>query len=405
MPRPVAALAALLLAAAACEDAPPPRGCAETGVCAPGEVCDRTTGVCRPGRESPPELSDVGRWLSAAAGPDGTVYWAARAESPGALVAGRVHPGAEEVELEVVVEGTGAGLGTSVAVGPDGLPRIAFFDAAAGALRLARFNGTNWEVEQVDRGTPEVPLGEDPALSFDASGAEVVAYRDAGAGGLKVAVRQGSDWSRQVVDRPEEGPGPRGGRGFASAIAMAGGRPLIAHYDADGGDLRVVVPDEGGWSVRVFGDPADPATGGSDPDWGRFVDATTDPLGNVGLAFFDASAGQLVVAWNERGTLHLETADDGRGIGEPRRVVGAIARLAFDHDGRPVAAYQDGAQASLKLAVRDPEGWSRRVLDDTPVSGQGIALVVASTGELVLLHRRLDVDADGVRGRLLVVRP
>jgi len=383
-------------------DEPAPESCAETGVCAPGEVCDRATGVCRPAEPSPLEYGDVGRFLSAEAADDGSLHLAARAESPGALVAGRVLPGSMEVELRQVVAGAAVALGADIALGPDGRPRIAFFDADAGALRLATFNGTNWVVERVDAGTPELPVGRYPALGF-AEG-EVVAYRDAAAGGLRVAVRRGRGWDVQLVDAPEDGPGPGGGRGFSTTLAVAGGRPIVAHHDRDAGTLRVVVPEETGWAVRVFPEPGEES---ATPDWGPFVSTAVDPWGNVGLAWADGRLGRLMVAWNERGSLRLETADDGVGTDrEPARLVGAFCSLAFDPDGRPAVAYQDGASAALRMARLGDAGWSSEPLSEEPVSGQGIVLARPPGEGLVAVHRRVQIDVRGeVTGQLHVVRP
>ena len=328
------------------------------------------------------------------------MHVAARAEAPGALVAGRVLPGGAEVELEQVVSGPGVAHGLALALGPDGQPRIAFHDASAGALRLATFNGTNWAVEAVDIGTPEQPVGEQPALGF--VDGEVVAYRDAAAGGLRVAVRRGRGFQVQLVDAPEDGPGAGGGRGFGATLSVAGGLPVIAHHDADAGTLRVLVPEQTGWAVRVF--PDEQADGAG---WGRYASSAVDPRGNVGLAFVDSVAGTLKVAWSEQGSLRLETADDGRaGAEEPARIVGSFCSVAFDRDGRPAVAYQDGAEASLRLAIRGEDGWKSQVLDAAPISGQGIALVSPPGGSLVVVHRRVAPDEDGgLSGALHVVRP
>ena len=389
-------VAALLLTA--CEEEAP-ASCAESGVCAAGEVCDLASGECRPIPASAPDLVDLGRHLSAAAGPDGVVHLAMASAEPPALIAGRLEPGAARPTLEAVMEGEGVGEGTSVAIGPDGFPRIAFHHAGRGALMLASFNGTNWEIETVDAGR-NGQVGREPALAIDAAGREVVAYRDEAVAGVRVAMRSGRRWSSEVVDAPEGGA-VSGGRGHQIRLLLAGGRPVIAHHDSEAEEIRLVVHGDSGWTAGAL------AGGGRR---GGHLSAAMDPLGNVGLSFRDLDRGSLVVAWNDGTDERIETADDGTrpetSPGAPTNLVGAFCSLAFNAAGRPRVAYQDGAEGSLRLALRGAEGWERSVLSDAPISGHGIAQVMLPDGGAVILHRHLAPDRTGrLVGSLAVVGP
>ena len=383
-------------------DAPVAPSCRDTGVCAADEVCDRATGRCAPRQEEGIEISDVGPDVAAAEGLDGVVHVALRSMTPAGLAAGQLAVGESSLSVSMVVGGEGVGRGVDLAVGPSGQPAISF--RSADAVRLATFNGTNWSVETVERtGPPGDRAGAwRTAVAVDEVGGEVVAYRDPVGRTLKIAVRQGGGWLVRSADLPEEGA--EVGRGLDVSLTMAGGRPVVTHRDGDDGGIRIVTPAETDWTAFEVG-----RRDRLGARWGWYASAAAAPAGNVAVAFQDASAGVLKVALNDRGELSVETADDGRRREDrgPASIVGAFASLTYAEGRLPMVAYQDGAAGALMLAERDVEGrWRRRVLDDRPVAGHGIALVALSAGGQVVIHRRLSLGEGGRRtGALAVVRP
>lgn len=359
------------------------------------------SGECVPGQDTGVVVTNVAVDLAAAAGEGGVVHVAARALEPAGLAAATLAAGGSEVSLELVVPGEGVGRGPDIAVGADGHPRISF--RSGGAVRLARFNGTNWSVETIEETAMPQSLGAwRTSIAVDDGGDEVVAYRAPAVGALKVAVRQGRDWQIQTADAPPSSDGV--GRGLDVSLSMAGGRPVMVHRDGDDGGLRIVTPAETDWSSFEVG-----VTERRGASWGWYASAAAASAGNVAVAFQDASSGVLKVAVNDRGELSVETADDGGRAGDegPTHIVGAFASLAYGERRRPLVAYQDGGAGALMLAERDADGrWSRRVLDDAPVAGHGVALVRPPDGEAVVIHRRLALGAGGQRtGSLHVVRP
>ncbi len=383
-------------------DSPSAPSCRDTGICAADEVCDRATGRCAPRLEEGIEISDVGPDLAAAEGPDGVVHVALQSLTPAGLAAGQLSAGESTLSVSMVVVGEGVGRGVDVTVGPSGHPTISF--RSADAVRLATFNGTNWSVETVERTGPpgELAGAWRTAVAVDEVGGEVVAYRDPVGRALKIAARQGDGWLVRTADLPEEGV--EVGRGLDVSLTMAGGRPVVTHRDGDDGGIRIVTPAETDWTAFEVG-----RSERRGAQWGWYASASAAPAGNVAVAFQDASAGVLKVALNDRGELSVETADDGRRQGDrgPASIVGAFASLTYAEGRLPMVAYQDGAAGALMLAERDVEGrWRRRVLDDRPVAGHGIALVALSEGGPVVIHRRLSLGEGGRRtGTLAVVRP
>lgn len=392
---------AAALAAIGCEEGAP-ASCRQTGVCDKGEICDLSSGQCVPSEETGVEVTDVAVDLAAAAGVGGVVYVAARAVAPAGLAFATLAPDSDELRLELVVAGEGVGRGLDVVVGADGHPRVSF--RSGGAVKLARYNGTNWSVETLEEtAVPSQGLGAwRTSVAIDDAGAEVVAYRDPAAGALRVAVRQGRSWSLRTADSPESDGGL--GRGFDVSLAIAGGRPVVVHRDADDGGLRIVTPAETDWSSFEVG--VNERRGAA---WGWYASAAAASAGNVAVAFQDASSGALKVAISDRGELSVETVDDGAQgeVAKPAHIVGAFASLAYGERRRPLVAYQDGGAGALMLAERDPDGrWDRQLLDDAPVAGHGIALVRPPEGTAVVIHRRLTLGAGAQRSATLhVVRP
>ena len=379
-----------------------PTSCRQTGVCAADEICDRASGECVVRQDDGETVTDFGPDLAAASAPGGVVHVAALALDPAGLAAARLAPDEESLRMSLVVGGHGVGRGLDVAVGGDGQPRISFRDG--GAVRLARFNGTNWVVETVDEtATPSDIAGAwRTSVAVDEGGVDVVAYRDPLQRALKIAVRSVDGWHIDVADASESDATL--GRGLDVSLAIAGGRPVVAHRDGDDGALRIVIPAETDWTAFEVG-----ATARRGAAWGWYASASAAPAGNVAVAFQDASAGTLMVAINDRGELSVETADTGRREGDtgPDGIVGAFASLTYLRGRRPLVAYQDGGAGALMLAERDEEGrWSRRVLDPSAVSGHGVALVAPDEGGPVVVHRRLSLGSDGQRqGALFVIRP
>ncbi len=142
------------------------------------------------------------------------------------------------------IDGPGAGRWPALVIDPAGQPVIAYFDARASDLRVARRTEFGWAPETVD---PVGDVGYCPALALDAGGLPHVVYIDAETEALRYNRYTGADWFAIAV--PYE---RRVGCDTALALSPNGARYLLFH-DLEGG--RVVegafVDDE--WHFTQIG--------------------------------------------------------------------------------------------------------------------------------------------------------
>lgn len=284
---------------------------------------------------------------------------------------------------------------TSIAVGPDGNPRIAYMmvegtldpnpqPMTALMYAEARTNlpasPADWDIRALDRrpkpepicmgGCPGddvcVDLGGGPACTPEVTGCM-------GCGNDEVCVADGGGMPTCQAEIPTfmlealvEGTGL-----FADLTITSTGTPIIAYYDSLDGDLRLATGTAtGGFTLRTLDgdDPMAPS------DVGQHASVAVAEDGTVGVAYFDTTADDLVyldVTRNERWVV-----DDG--ITPPDlRMVGADASLVFDAASNPAIAYQDPTNIDLLYARRlgDPPMWSNQVLrgDPPPGATQGTA--------------------------------
>jgi hypothetical protein len=132
------------------------------------------------------------------------------------------------------------GLYTSITIGADGLPVISYYDSNSGNLKVAHCGdadcATGNTVRTVDSAGADV--GSYTSITIGADGLPVVSYYDSNSGDLKVAhcgnVICNIGNTVRTVDSA-------GSVGLYPAITIgADGLPVISHYDATNGDLKVV---------------------------------------------------------------------------------------------------------------------------------------------------------------------
>ncbi|TPW18296.1 MAG: hypothetical protein FD126_3480, partial [Elusimicrobia bacterium] len=159
---------------------------------------------------------DAGRSPSVAVDRAGDLHVAARAEPFGIRYQKRA--AGSWGAAEIVDAGTVVGE-LSLAVDVDGNPQIAYRDAGAPRLKLARFAGV-WALSVVEQG--DFRPG---ALALDADGRAVLSYYDAAQGDLKLARWTGAAWSTETVVSA-------GDVGRVSGLALdAAQNPYVAYAD------------------------------------------------------------------------------------------------------------------------------------------------------------------------------
>ncbi|HJZ84342.1 MAG TPA: hypothetical protein VKN99_04185, partial [Polyangia bacterium] len=287
--------------------------------------------------------------------------------------------------------GDDVGRYTSIAIGPSQQPLIAYYDVTHGALKLAQTDGTTWTLQTVDAGNPALDSrGFWAALSLRDDGAPGIAYYadhlqvdGSHATELRFAQAKGatpagaSDWTVTSVASgtiPAPPPGgsppsldlPPGVGLFPSVGRLADGRPVIAYYDGQTGNLMLATatsPAATSFTLQIL-DGQDPM-GMSTGDVGLYPALAVETGDIVHVAYEDAIHHNLL--YLNTHDHKIEQVDDGyridgqnaEGLPEPVfHFVGADGGLILMGATR-VVFYQDATSHELLMATRGTDGtWS-----------------------------------------------
>lgn len=241
----------------------------------------------------------------------------------------------------------GAGLeGNSIAVGPAGLPSVAYVGYEANlVLKFASYSPTSgWAIGAV----PGIVLTQETvSLVLKADGSPAIAA--ATAAGLLYVYRDGSGWHTETIASPGRVGGDR-------VIAKDdAGRVHVAYADT-AGRMTHAYRDGTGWQAQVV--DASSTVGGY---WSLAVDSA----GNPRIAYVDTASGSLKVASKGAGGWTIETA----GAAEDWTV-----SLAVDGAGYPAIGY---VQGGVRYAYRDAGGWHSEAV--TTAGGPPLTLSLART--------------------------
>ncbi|MFQ5794332.1 MAG: hypothetical protein ACE5JP_04705 [Candidatus Bipolaricaulia bacterium] len=145
--------------------------------------------------------------------------------------------------------------GTSIALNPQGEPRITFFNDQGGALFYASREAGRWRTQIVDgdlndraRGT-----GMFSSLRFDSRGEPVISYYEhtsRSGGMIKLATRVGDVWEIQEIDRLNNvSLGFVGARNLTSLVLDEADRPRISYSDER--MLKLALYDGTAWNIET----------------------------------------------------------------------------------------------------------------------------------------------------------
>lgn len=153
-----------------------------------------------------------------------------RCEDPGAITITEIDPGAASSAVGVDIGGW-----ISMTIGADGLPIIAYHDAARGALKIAHCeNGlcTEATIAILDRGggTDGPGVGTDTDIAIGPDDLPVVAFRDAEDVALKIARCSDERCTQAVISTVVREPGLDPGHNSSMRLAPDGS-PMIVYGD------------------------------------------------------------------------------------------------------------------------------------------------------------------------------
>ena len=186
---------------------------------------------------------DVGRYTSIAIGIDGLPVVSYLDYTNGNLnVAKCGNPACSAGTAIVTVDSTGVvGEYSSIATGADGLPVIAYYDQTNGDLKVAKCADAACSTSSsatVDTGGT-ANVGQYTSITIGADGLPVIAYYDLTNADLKMAKCGNPACSAgNAVTTVDTGGTANVGQ-YTSITIGADGLPVIAYYDLTNGDLKV----------------------------------------------------------------------------------------------------------------------------------------------------------------------
>lgn len=325
-----------------------------------GEVQLRVTGVCSPG--------EALRGIQS----DGSVECALLPDIPQITT---ISPTDSESE-------------TSIAIGSDGLPVIAYYDYGAAGLNVVKCNdsacaGGDETISTVD----DPSVGRFASIAIGADGLPVISYQDLAASNLKVAkcndpACSGGDETITTVDDTANDVGR-----FTSIAIGADGLPVIGYLDDTALSLKVAKCNDaacagGDETITTVDDPANSV--------GYFASIAIGADGVPVVSYLDLSAIALKVAkCNDpacAGGDEAITTVDASGD------VGYYSSLAIGADGLPVISYADITTGVLKVAKCNDLACAGgdetiRTVDSSMNVGSDTSIAIGADGLPVISYR------------------
>lgn len=321
----------------------------------------------------------------------------------------------------IMDKGDDVGRYTSIAASADNEPIIAYYDKTHGALKLASFGAIRWHTHTVDVGVGAPDAGGDDvgrwtSMTVGPDGKPAIAYSawvQNGVSGMPESQLRwaqattttptaASDWTITVLDSrlaSSNGapPGDMGAPGpdmamappdmagttppdvllpegialMAAAARKADGSPGVVYYDRTRGNLRLIEwnGSTSAWNKPVVLDGED-AMGNDLGDVGLYASLTYDAMGVGHISYENATKDSLF--YLNTMTKMPEVVDDGYhpkdeqtqdGIDSPVwHLVGDSSSIQ-EASGTVVIAYQDSTVLMLRLAVKGSDGkWTKQYI-------------------------------------------
>ncbi len=264
---------------------------------------------------------------------------------------------------EVDAAGT-VGATPSLAVGPDNVPHVAYQHGGNLDLKYAIKPDSVWQVETVDNGAQ---VGYYPSLVLDNAAVPLVCYYDGLTDDLRFASRAGGSWATELVD----GTGDVGR--YPSLALDPSGTPHISYWDLSNLDLKYAAKVGGTWTVEVV--DASPA--------GGFSSLQVDRSGTSHISYYSSAGDGLKYARGTPGNWTIEFVDRG--------FVGSHTSLTIDDSGNPCISYRALGDPGLRFARRTGGVWSVHVIESGAVGESG-GMVMDSQGKAHLSYYDADRD-------------
>ncbi|MCX6695173.1 MAG: hypothetical protein NTU61_02605 [Candidatus Altiarchaeota archaeon] len=246
---------------------------------------------------------------------------------------------------------------TSITIGSDGLPVIAYYDYSNGYLKVAKCGSLNCSVgNQITTIDSTNDVGEYTSIAIGADGFPVMSYYDNTNGDLKVAKCSSLNCSTGNQITTIDSTGNVGW--FTSITIGSDGLPAISYYDYNGGDGDLKFVKCGSLNCSTGNQIT---TIDSTNDVGVSAAITVGVDGLPAISYHDNTNGDLKVA--KCGSLNCSVGNSIARV-DSNDNVGECTSVAIGADGLPVISYHDETNNNLKAAKCGSDNcipyWTRR---------------------------------------------
>lgn len=330
----------------------------------------------------------------------------------------------------------------SLAVGPNGVPHVAYMlEGMPGFVKYAVLEANSWSVSTVSTGYFYGPLD----IQLDSDGVPHITYHSHDTEDLAYAVRRDDIWEvAQVVDPGHDGwdgslaigsggvvqatsidPSQFGSRSgveyalfdgqqwsveeigsgptqyeFGTSLALdSTGRPHVAWYDDSERALKLGVKDGGSWVI---------STVDSAGDVGRFPSLEIDSLDYPVITYYESLAsgrGRIKFARWDGASWDIQVIDEVDEVALGHFGARKNSSLVLDDAGNPIVAYSD--ERVLKLAMWQEDAWHIEIVETAGSSplGQQVSLALDGAGILHLTFAEVErKGSPGVQGAIRYAR-
>jgi hypothetical protein len=273
--------------------------------------------------------------------------------------------------------GDDVGLWTSIAIGPDGTPAVAYFDRTHKALKFAQYDGKSWTSHTVDGKAPG-EMGR-YAKMLVVGGNFVIAYQTIEPGGqngqlvskVKVATSTGGKptagtWKFEDAAKNDTTPCRAQFCGTGQACVSSTKACMATATScmpACGSGQACVDTGSGASCTAIF----DKSKLDSYPDAiGGYIAAAPDGKGGVGIAYYDRINGNLMTASKAGGAWTTQLIDGQDAMGNDTGDVGMGASLFIDDGGDWHITYVNGFTEALQYVklVKGAAPGTIEIVDD-----------------------------------------
>jgi len=234
---------------------------------------------------------------------------------------------------------------TSLAIGTDGNPVVAYYDEDNKTLKILKCGNSACTTGNSVTTADNIGwVGQYTSLAIGTDGNPVVAYLDWGNGWLKILKCGNSSCTsgntKTTVDT-------KVWVGQYTSLAIGtDGNPVVAYYNYSSSDLNIL---KCGDSACTSGNTT--TTVESVNVVGQYTSLAIGTDGNPVVAYYDGTNGNLNILKCGNSAC---TAGNSTTIPDSTGSVGSYTSLAIGTDGNPVVAYYDSTNLNLKIAKQLP---------------------------------------------------